>query len=638
MPPPAPGETSSLLPQNLGEYVNMGLAAGPAIVQQFLPRTRAATAVRKAARETEGAETTARQTYAEQVAQRQQTIANQERDAAAALSRAQAVAAQKTTTGHAEWLQQMDEYNTNLEGALAQRRQLVQAAEREALEANVATRQQAVEQWREEMEGYTQSLNARLLQRQARVETATREVAEANRAAEEAWTTQGTKQYQAAVEKLRTLRREEAEATRLHAQAVQEHTAAVQQAESLAQRYLPPRPTGAPAEGSVSKYYYDQFRDQHGALPIDLRPTSPIIKEVKAAAERYNAPPALHKAIADLEAAGGTMGASPLYEIMKDVGAVTRHDNYRISSQAQRLFGTLSDAMRQSAPQEAQAALGLAKQTWMQEQGAAKIADAMGRRTTSSIIREDAQGRLTLDVPTLRRLVTDSKAQMKQWLPPAEYRQLEQETRGMLSTPAMPKQAPPGPDVAPLPGLMTPMEPRPTPQTMWDLPAARRRELRPVTIEPPPQAPTQTPMVEPAYPRPVTIETPPQQPPPAELGPLPAVPWRPPPVREYPAPTEPQLRPPALGRLSAESLLPFLATLAATGRPGTAATIGLGIAGGDLLMYGLSRALLSPQGRPLLMQAIRNGGQLSPELATMIGAFAAEVAPKGATPPQEGGR
>jgi hypothetical protein len=96
------------------------------------------------------------------------------------------------------------------------------------------------------------------------------------------------------------------------------------------------------------------------------------------------------------------------------------------------------------------------------------------------------------------------------------------------------------------------------------------------------------------------------------------------------------LRSPKITRLSAESLAPFLMTLAAGHSPATAAGVGLGIAGGDLLMHALAKVMLSPAGRPLLQQAMANGGRISPELATMIGAFAAEARPQ--TSRSEGGK
>lgn len=377
-------------------------------------------------------------------------------------------------------------------------------------------------------------------------------------------------------QEVNTLRQAEVQAVQEYQAAVQGQAAARQQAQSIPQRYAPPRPPGAPRGERVSKYYYDQFDQQYGQVPIDLTPSASLLQAVRTDVELSlpsMRPPRLQKALDDLEALGPSVPASRLYEIMKDVGTVTRDRNRQISGPAKRLFGELSDAMRRSAPTPAQDALNTAKQTWMQEEGVASIQKALGRRKGATIIKEDPQGRLVLNVPRLRELVTDPDyLELQKWLPSAEYQALDAETRAMLGTPAMPK----GP-LPPPPGTAVPTTPIP------------------------------------------------QMSPPREVGPVGAVPWSPPPTFQQPPPVEPTLQPPALRRLSAESLLPFLASLAYGHAPQTAAALGLGIAGGDLLSHGLAKVMLSPMGRPLLEQAMKNGGRISPELATMIGAFAAEV-------------
>jgi hypothetical protein len=360
-----------------------------------------------------------------------------------------------------------------------------------------------------------------------------------------------------------------------------------------------PRPTMSRNPGhQASSILYNRLEEVAGSAPVDL--SLPMQTAMDFQAQLGVSMPAmqpsrLQKILTDLADMGDRGSVAQVHQAMKDLGPLTRSTDSKTKFMATQLRNALDDALEASSvewPETAGARqlLQQAKGAWKQESAALDLEHLL--RTGGPVIRSRG-GTVTISPDALFNQVEAELAKPYSFLrqlPADQQAALRADIASFRGTPKIPTQPPMPPDAAPLPGAMSlrGMEP-PTP--------VEPTYPRPVSVGPRP-AP-----VEPAYPRPVSVGP---APPPV----APQVPWR--------------------GRrvLGEGVTIPLLVS-AVTGPGLKAAMAGGAVLTAETLSYVLAKAMISPRVRPMVLAAMRAGGEISPELYGILGALAAEHTERG---------
>jgi hypothetical protein len=395
--------------------------------------------------------------------------------------------------------------------------------------------------------------------------------------------------------------------------ATEQHLAAAQRAQTLPERYRPQMPGQPPAPEAptpaaatptaplrpgarASSAYYQQFEDQAKSLPADLTPARAIAETLQAQmGEQFPStlPPRMQRVMTDVLNLKTESSVSQVHEFMKSIGRLTRSGDSQTRGAARQLYGALGDSLEQSAPQELQGLLRQAKTTWKQEEGVYELQRKLRMGRQQGLLSRDPQtGNIRLNVGGIVQLMDNED--ILQWFTPEVRQQFQADIQRFVGTPALPRQAPtlPPPRV---PGEVPPFQPRTPPQGLAQGP--------PPPYTPPPfEAPAP-----PALPKRLLQEAP--------------EPYAPPPF-EPPAPVEPKLT-----RRGLRTALTEIGGLAALshfgGTPGK--YLAAAVAAGDVADATLSRILVSPSLRRLLLRSMEPNGTIDPQMYGMLAAVAQEL-------------
>jgi hypothetical protein len=381
------------------------------------------------------------------------------------------------------------------------------------------------------------------------------------RLAEEAFHTKKTAAYHDALREAKASQAAYKEALADYRAAVPAHQAAVHRAQALPEAYMPPEIPGHAGQ-PTSHVLYNQLAESAGDTPIDMLPAQQValtVQEQLGVSVPSMQPSRIQRIINDIHDLGNTASFAQVHQLLKDLGPLTRSTDGKTRGAAKQLFAGLTNETRQAGPLAE--TLRQANAAWRKEETLHEFQRQI-LRPGGTVLNYNAQGELTLNPRNLlnateRFLARDPFAAGS--FSPAELAAFRRDIRSFIATPPMPSGTPL------LPG--------------------------PITVKNVP-----TPVREP----PAAIE------PPRYTFPPVAAPFTPPP------PVEPTITPPSFGRLAMDVGKGVLAGVPFGGS--TALKLGTGYAVADLFEYMVSRALLNPQLRPLVLQAIRPNGTLDPAL------------------------
>ncbi|HSX79340.1 MAG TPA: hypothetical protein VLQ80_12325, partial [Candidatus Saccharimonadia bacterium] len=440
-------------------------------------------------------------------------------------------------------------------------------------------------------DAYNTDLSGAYAMRKAQVGSAEARADQATQEALQAWETRNSAQVTQGVQTAKAAQQAYYDATATYRTAEAGQRQAVAKVQSLVQPNGPYGPT-VPA-----KTLYTKLADIAGDAPIPSAPAKQMIVDmtVEMADTGGLMPTAeLAKIARTINALPETTDIAHLHELLKELGPLTSVRNGSIRGTASRMMSGVHDTIEAGAKQggiaeEASDLLYAARASYRQEKALQTVSRILDRRTAGSPITIDAENRLIVNPRTLLLKVEDTIAKeplFKGSFTPAQLQGLRQDLTDLLQTPAIPKTRPMAPDAAPMPGL-APGQPRPTPVSP-DV-------IRPVTEGP----------------RPTRQPDPPMTPPPDAV---------------------PKMSPFWRSGLRSEAMGPALLGML-TGHTTVKAAAWSGVVlGADALEYGLSKALLSPTLRPLVLQSLSASGQLPKSLYGLLGALAAEKAEKGRFP------
>jgi hypothetical protein len=381
------------------------------------------------------------------------------------------------------------------------------------------------------------------------------------RLAEEAFHTKKTTAYQEALRDAKASQAAFKQALADYRTAVPAHQAAVQRAQALPNAYMPPDIPGHAGQ-RPSYVLYKQLAEVAGDTPMDMLPAQQValtVQEQLGVSVPSMQPSPIQRIITDIHDLGNTASFAQVHQLLKDLGPLTRSTDGKTRGAAKQLFAGLTNEIRQMGPLAE--TFRQANAAWRKEETLHEFQRQI-LRPGGNVLNYNAQGELTLNPRNLlnateRFLATDPFAAGS--FSPAELGAFRRDIRSFIATPPMPSGAPP------LPGSIT----------VKDVPTPVRQP--PAAIEPP------------------RYTFPPE-----------AAPFTP------PSPVEPQMTAPSLGRLAWDVGKGVLAGVPFGGS--MPLKLGAAAAGADLMEYMLSRALLTPQLRPLVLRAIRPNGTIDPAL------------------------
>jgi hypothetical protein len=365
--------------------------------------------------------------------------------------------------------------------------------------------------------------------------------------------------------------------------ATKQHLAAAERARALPEEYRPsPPPSETPGAAPAplrpgaraSSVYYQRFEDQAKGMPADLTPARTMAETFQTEFGEHlprMLPPRMQRVITDVLNPETEGSVSQVHAFMKSIGRLTRSKDSETRGAARQLYGALAESLEISAPTHLQALLRQAKTVWKQEEGVYELQRKLRMGKSRGLLsRDPATGNIQLNVRGIVQLMDDED--VLQWFTPEVQKQFQTDIRRFVGTPALPKETP---------------------------------------ILPPPRVPTDVPPLQPRI-----------VPPNLAKGPPP--PYTPPPF-EPPPPVEPKMTRRGLREALAE--IGGLAALSHFGgTPGKYITGA--IAAGDFANQALSRILLSPKLRRLLLRSMEPNGTIDPQMFGMLAA-AADVLPLG---------
>ena len=379
--------------------------------------------------------------------------------------------------------------------------------------------------------------------------------------------------YRTAVVQARRLQEEFRQARAVHTRATQQHEAALQRAQALPERYAPP---------TDSQTLYGQLEREHADTPIHVTPAQEMADTVQGQIERSlpgQQPTRMQKVVTDMLEWPEEVPFADVQQALRDLRPLTLSTNGTIRGIAKQLRNGLYQTLEASAnafPEASGARNQLlqANRAFRQEAAVQDLRQIV--RTGGSVVNYK-QGRLTLNPDALLNQVERHIADDPYFAGSVDLGALRDDLQSFVGTPARPR----GP--VPLP------------------PSVRVPETTLETLRPPADVPL--PSVTPA-PSLQLPERPVGAPPPAPTAePYQRVPFEPPP------PVEPALSWPALGtRLG----IGGGAVVALSSIPGIGAAVK--VAGTVLAVDAIvSKALLSPTYRPLLLRSLGPRGEIHPE-------------------------
>jgi hypothetical protein len=340
-----------------------------------------------------------------------------------------------------------------------------------------------------------------------------------------------------------------------------------------------PRPAASRRPQRASQVLYQRLDDMAGTAPVDLSPAHEAAQAVQA--QLLESMPSMQDTVArrvvkDLAEGSVNGSVAQVHQALKDLGPYLRGNDPTQKHLVGQIVDGLQDALEKSAKLYPETAKGLdlmkqARGAWRQERAVEELQRVF--RTSGPVVTQTASGELKMDVAKLLNTVENLIAGERGFkgsftsrggLPLKDLMDLRQEIKSFIGTPELPKG-----------------------------PLSSSKNVPPRV--PPP------------------VPTPP--PPPTQALLTPGPPYQP------PAPVEPTLRPPTLGDLGRRVLGAITAGTAGGGAVGGwpgAATGALLVSGAlvtaDVGEYLISRALLTPKLRPLVLSALKPNGTIDPRV------------------------
>jgi hypothetical protein len=425
---------------------------------------------------------------------------------------------------------------------------------------------------------------------------------EAQLQAEAAFKEQSAAVYKAKAAEARQRRVDYHEARAAQAKAVQAHEAGLRRAQALPQRYRPPE---------ASQTLYDDLARTHADTPITVTTAQEMADRVRGQLDLSlpsQQPARLQKVVTDIMEWDEQTPFAKVHQALKDLRPLTLSDNGPTRGTAKQLRNGLFEALNNSAqafPEAsgARAQLLAANKAYGEE---IAVKDLQRIVRTGGPVISYKGGKLTLNpdafVNQVERHIADDPYFAKFVDVPA----LRNDMQSFLDVPARPTKPVPLPGSVPVPEVRAQQVTPPTPTPLPTVPEAPTLQLpeRPVGTPPPPPGRPRLPD------RPVG--TPPPEP---TAPPVQRVPFEP------PAPVEPEL---SWGSLGARVGIGGGALYALSHVPGIglAMKVGTTVLGVDALV---SKLLLSPTYRPLLLRAMGPQGEIDPQVLGRIAALANAV-------------